>query len=199
VIADNVIIFNEINILHYHCLVARSLLNHCGRDGLVRRKNILSVLMQCLILLCIITLQRVLFGYSLTFGPDTGKGIVGGLDRLSLRNVGHQPNIDYAATMPHYAFIIFQCMFAAITPAFIIGTYAWRIKFSALLAFTVLWATFVYDSLGPGTGGWLKDLGALDFDGGIVFHTHSSVSALVLALLIGEMLLMSCESCLILL
>jgi Amt family ammonium transporter len=86
-------------------------------------------------------------------------------------------------------------MFAAITPAFIIGTYAWRIKFSAFLTFTVLWASFVYDPLGPGTGGWLKDLGALDFDGGIVFHTSSGVSALVLVHLIGKMLLMSCENC----
>jgi len=157
--------------------------------GLVRRKNVLSVLMQCLIILCVITLQWVLFGYSLTFGPDTGQGIIGGLDWLGLRNVGGQPNADYAATIPHYAFMIFQCMFAVITPALIIGTYAERIKFSAFLAFTVLWATFVYDPLGHwvwGTGGWLKDLGALDFAGGIVVHTSSGVSALVLALLIGK-------------
>jgi Amt family ammonium transporter len=157
--------------------------------GLVRRKNVLSVLMQCLIILCVITLQWVLFGYSLTFSPDTGQGIIGGLDWLGLRNVGGQPNADYAATIPHYAFMIFQCMFAVITPALIIGTYAERIKFSAFLAFTVLWATFVYDPLGHwvwGTGGWLKDLGALDFAGGIVVHTSSGVSALVLALLIGK-------------
>jgi len=157
--------------------------------GLVRRKNVLSVLMQCLIILCVITLQWVLFGYSLTFGPDTGQGIIGGLDWLGLRNVGGQPNTDYAATIPHYAFMIFQCMFAVITPALIIGTYAERIKFSAFLAFTVLWATFVYDPLGHwvwGTGGWLKDFGALDFAGGIVVHTSSGVSALVLALLIGK-------------
>jgi len=157
--------------------------------GLVRRKNVLSVLMQCLIILCVITLQWVLFGYSLTFGPDTGQGIIGGLDWLGLRNVGGQPNTDYAATIPHYAFMIFQCMFAVITPALIIGTYAERIKFSAFLAFTVLWATFVYDPLGHwvwGTGGWLRNLGALDFAGGIVVHTSSGVSALVLALLIGK-------------
>jgi Amt family ammonium transporter len=157
--------------------------------GLVRRKNVLSVLMQCLIILCVITLQWVLFGYSLTFGPDTGQGIIGGLDWLGLRNVGGQPNADYAATIPHYAFMIFQCMFAVITPALIIGTYAERIKFSAFLVFTILWATFVYDPLGHwvwGTGGWLKDLGALDFAGGIVVHTSSGVSALVLALLIGK-------------
>jgi len=157
--------------------------------GLVRRKNVLSVLMQCLIILCVITLQWVLFGYSLTFGPDTGQGIIGGLDWLGLRNVGGQPNTDYAATIPHYAFMIFQCMFAVITPALIIGTYAERIKFSAFLAFTLLWATFVYDPLGHwvwGTGGWLRNLGALDFAGGIVVHTSSGVSALVLALLIGK-------------
>jgi ammonium transporter, Amt family len=157
--------------------------------GLVRRKNVLSVLMQCLIILCVITLQWVLFGYSLTFGPDTGQGIIGGLDWLGLRNVGGQPNADYAATIPHYAFMIFQCMFAVITPALIIGTYAERIKFSAFLVFTILWATLVYDPLGHwvwGTGGWLKELGALDFAGGIVVHTSSGVSALVLALLIGK-------------
>jgi Amt family ammonium transporter len=157
--------------------------------GLVRRKNVLSVLMQCLIILCVITLQWVLFGYSLTFGPDTGQGIIGGLDWAGLRNVGGQPNADYAATIPHYAFMIFQCMFAVITPALIIGTFAERIKFSAFLAFTVLWATFVYNPLGHwvwGTGGWLKYLGAMDFAGGIVVHTSSGVSALVLALLIGK-------------
>ncbi|HTZ41575.1 MAG TPA: ammonium transporter [Syntrophales bacterium] len=157
--------------------------------GLVRRKNVLSVLMQCLIILCVITLQWVLYGYSLTFGPDTGLGIIGGLDWFGLRNVGGQPNADYAATIPHYAFMIFQCMFAVITPALIIGTYAERIKFSAFLAFTLLWATFVYDPLGHwvwGTGGWLKELGALDFAGGIVVHTSSGISALVLALLIGK-------------
>ena len=169
------------------------LLYYPARPGvllrLVRRKNVLSVLMQCLIILCVITLQWVLFGYSLTFGPDTGQGIIGGLDWLGLRNVGGQPNTDYAATIPHYAFMIFQCMFAVITPALIIGTYAERIKFSAFLAFTVLWATFVYDPLGHwvwGTGGWLRNLGALDFAGGIVVHTSSGVSALVLALLIGK-------------
>jgi len=157
--------------------------------GLVRRKNVLSILMQCLIILCVITLQWVLYGYSLTFSPDAFKGIIGGLDWAGLRNVGGQPNADYAATIPHYAFMIFQCMFAVITPALIIGTYAERIKFSAFLAFTVLWATFVYNPLGHwvwGTGGWLRELGALDFAGGIVVHTSSGISALVLALLIGR-------------
>jgi Amt family ammonium transporter len=156
--------------------------------GLVRRKNVLSILMQCFIILCVISLQWVLFGYSLTFGPDIG-GIIGNLDWFALKGVGGTPNADYAATIPHGAFMIFQAMFAVITPALIIGTYAERIKFSAFLIFTILWATFVYDPLGHwvwGTGGWLKNLGALDFAGGIVVHTSSGVSALVLALLIGK-------------
>ncbi|MEI8172263.1 MAG: ammonium transporter [Deltaproteobacteria bacterium] len=156
--------------------------------GLVRRKNVLSILMQCFIILCVISLQWVLFGYSLTFGPDIG-GIIGNLDWFALKGVGGTPNADYAATIPHGAFMIFQAMFAVITPALIIGTYAERIKFSAFLIFTILWATFVYDPLGHwvwGTGGWLKNLGALDFAGGIVVHTSSGVSALVLAILIGK-------------
>ena len=157
--------------------------------GLVRRKNVLSALMQCFIILCVISLQWVLYGYSLTFGPDAGRGIIGGLEWAGLKGVGGQPFADYAATIPHYAFMIFQCMFAVITPALIIGTYAERIKFSGFLVFTVLWATFVYDPLGHwvwGIGGWLRNLGALDFAGGIVVHTSSGVSALVLALLIGK-------------
>jgi Amt family ammonium transporter len=156
--------------------------------GLVRRKNVLSVLMQCFIILCVISLQWVLYGYSLAFGPDIG-GFIGNLDWIGLRGVGGAPNADYAATIPHSAFMIFQAMFAVITPALIIGTYAERMKFSAFLIFTILWATFVYDPLGHwvwGTGGWLKSLGALDFAGGIVVHTSSGISALVLALLIGK-------------
>ncbi|MEN6317652.1 MAG: ammonium transporter [Syntrophaceae bacterium] len=156
--------------------------------GLVRRKNVLSVLMQCFIILCVISLQWILYGYSLTFGPDIG-GFIGNLDWAGLRGVGGMPNADYAATIPHSAFMIFQAMFAVITPALIIGTYAERMKFSAFLIFTVLWATFVYDPLGHwvwGTGGWLKGLGALDFAGGIVVHTSSGISALMLAILIGK-------------
>ena len=157
--------------------------------GLVRRKNVLSLLMQCFIILCVISLQWILYGYSLTFGPDTGHGIIGGFDWVGLRGVGGQPNPDYAATIPHSVFMIFQCMFAVITPALIVGAFAERIKFSAFLLFTILWSTFVYDPLGHwvwGMGGWLKNLGALDFAGGIVVHTSSGVSALVMALLIGK-------------
>ena len=157
--------------------------------GLVRRKNVLSILMQCFIIVCIISLQWVLFGYSLAFGPDTGCGIIGSLKWAGLHAVGGQPNADYAATLPHQVFMIFQAMFAIITPALIIGAFAERMKFSAFLVFTLLWSTLVYDPLAHwvwGTGGWLRGLGALDFAGGIVVHVSSGVSALTLAILLGK-------------
>jgi Amt family ammonium transporter len=156
--------------------------------GLVRRKNVLSILMQCFIILCVISLQWVLFGYSLAFGPDF-HGLIGNLSWAGLNGVGSLPNKDYAATIPHSVFMAFQMMFAVITPALIIGAYAERVKFPAFLLFTILWATFVYDPLAHwvwGTGGWLKNLGALDFAGGMVVHISSGVSALVLALLLGK-------------
>jgi Amt family ammonium transporter len=145
--------------------------------------------MQCFIITCVISLQWVLFGYSLAFGPDTGLGIIGSLKWAGLNFVGGQPNADYAATIPHQVFMIFQAMFAIITPALIIGAFAERMKFSAFLIFTVLWATLVYDPLAHwvwGTGGWLRDLGALDFAGGIVVHVSSGISALTLAILLGK-------------
>jgi len=157
--------------------------------GLVRRKNVLSILMQCFIITCVISLQWFLFGYSLAFGPDTGWGIIGSLKWAGLNFVGGQPNADYAATIPHQAFMIFQAMFAIITPALIIGAFAERMKFSAFLLFTLLWATLVYDPLAHwvwGTGGWLRELGALDFAGGIVVHVSSGISALTLAILLGK-------------
>ena len=157
--------------------------------GLVRRKNVLSILMQCFIIMCVISLQWVLFGYSLAFGPDTGQGMIGSLDWAGLRHVGGLPFKDYAETIPHSVFMIFQAMFAVITPALMIGAFAERIKFSSFLVFTILWATFVYDPLSHwlwGTGGWLKNLGALDFAGGIVVHTSSGVSALVMCILLGK-------------
>ena len=125
--------------------------------GLVRRKNMLSVLMQCLMILCLISLQWVAFGYSLSFGPDKGS-VIGSFGWAFLRGVGMQPNADYAATIPHQAFMMFQMMFAVITPALIIGAFAERMKFSALCIFTLLWATFVYDPVAHwiwGTGGFL--------------------------------------------
>ncbi|HOG16819.1 MAG: Ammonium transporter NrgA [Syntrophaceae bacterium PtaU1.Bin231] len=157
--------------------------------GLVRRKNVLSILMQCFVIMCAVGLQWVLFGYSLSFGPDTVHGILGGLDWAGLRSVGGRPNADYAATIPHQAFMIFQAMFATITPALIIGAFAERIRFSGFLLFSLLWSTFVYDPLAHwvwGMGGWLRNLGALDFAGGIVVHVSSGISALVLAILLGK-------------
>jgi len=159
--------------------------------GLVRRKNVLSILMQCFIIMCVISLQWALFGYSLSFGPDAGFGIVGGLKWAGLHHVGDQPVSAYAATIPHTAFMIFQAMFAVITPALMIGAFAERMKFSAFLVFTILWSTFVYDPLAHwvwGTGGWMRNLGGLDFAGGIVVHASSGVSALVLCLLLGKRL-----------
>ena len=112
--------------------------------GLVRKKNVLSILMQCFIVICLVSIQWVLFGYSLAFGPDV-KGIIGNLDWAFLRHVGGDPFAGYSATIPHSVFMIFQAMFAVITPALILGAFAERMKFSAFCLFIVLWATFVYD------------------------------------------------------
>jgi Amt family ammonium transporter len=156
--------------------------------GMVRQKNALGTLMQSFIVLALISIQWVLWGYSLAFGPDKG-GIIGGLEWLGLRGVGQAPNPDYAATIPHQAFMLFQMMFAVITPALITGAFAERKKFSTFIVFILAWATLVYDPLAHwvwGTGGWLRNLGALDFAGGTVVHISSGVSALVAALVIGR-------------
>jgi Amt family ammonium transporter len=156
--------------------------------GMVRQKNALATLMQSFIILALISVQWVLWGYSLAFGPDKG-GIIGGLDWVGLRGVGQEPNADYAATIPHQAFMLFQMMFAVITPALITGAFAERKKFSTFLVFIVAWATLVYDPLAHwvwGVGGWLRGLGALDFAGGTVVHISSGVSALAAALIIGR-------------
>lgn len=155
--------------------------------GMVRKKNVLSVLMQCFVLLCLLTVQWMIFGYSLAFAPS--KFFWGGLSWLGLRGVGLEPYAAYSSTIPHQAFMIFQAMFAIITPALIIGAFAERIKFSAFLVFTLLWATFVYDPLAHwvwGDGGWLKNLGVLDFAGGIVVHTSAGIAALVATIFIGK-------------
>jgi Amt family ammonium transporter len=155
--------------------------------GLVRRKNMLSILMQCFIILAALSVQWVLFGYSLSFSP--GNGFIGSLKWFALRGVGLEPYPDYSSTIPHQAFMIFQAMFAIITPALIIGAFAERMKFSAFLAFTILWATFVYDPIAHmvwGVGGWLRNLGALDFAGGTVVHINAGIAALVTAIVIGK-------------
>lgn len=155
--------------------------------GLVRKKNVLSILMQCAIMLCVISLQWGFFGYSLSFGPD--KGFWGGFKWFALNGVGLEPNPDYAGTIPHQLFMIFQCMFAVITPALIIGAFAERMKFSAFLLFSVLWATFVYSPVTHwiwGANGWLKAMGVLDFAGGIVVHLNAGIAAIVTAIVIGK-------------
>ncbi len=156
--------------------------------GLVRKKNILSILMQCMMAACIISVQWVLFGYSLSFGPDHG-GWIGTLAWAGLKNVGLEPNADYAATIPHQAFMIYQCMFAIITPALILGAFAERMKFSAYCLFTLLWSTIVYDPVAHwvwGVGGFLRNSGALDFAGGTVVHVNAGIAALVTALVLGK-------------
>lgn len=155
--------------------------------GMVRRKNILGVLMQCFSVLGVITIQWILFGYSLSFAPGTG--FWGGLDWVGLKGVGLEPFKEYAPTIPHEAFMLFQAMFAIITPALVIGAFAERMKFSAFLLFSVLWATFVYDPVCHwvwGVGGWLKELGVLDFAGGTVVHVNAGIAALLTAIIIGK-------------
>jgi Amt family ammonium transporter len=154
--------------------------------GLVRGKNVLSILMQCFVTLALVSVTWVLWGYSLAFGPDHG-GLIGDLSWFGLRGVGLEPG-PYADTIPHQAFMVFQLMFAAITPALITGAFAERMKFSAFLAFVLLWSTFIYAPLAHWVwgGGWLGARGALDFAGGTVVHISSGASALVAAAVIGR-------------
>jgi len=156
--------------------------------GLVRKKNMLSILMQCFILMCMITLQWVLFGYSLAFGPDV-KGLIGNLSWAGLQGVTLDPFAAYSATIPHQLFMIYQAMFAIITPGLILGAFAERMKFSAFCVFSLLWATLVYDPVCHwmwGAGGFLKNMGVLDFAGGVVVHINAGVAALVCALVLGK-------------
>jgi Amt family ammonium transporter len=155
---------------------------------MVRKKNALGTIMHSFIILCVVSVIWVLWGYTLAFGPDKG-GWIGGLDWLGLAGVGGEPNTDYAGTIPHQAFMIFQMMFAVITPALITGAFAERMKFSALLLFVVLWSTLVYSPLAHwvwAVGGWVRNMGALDFAGGTVVHISSGVAALAAAFAIGR-------------
>jgi Amt family ammonium transporter len=156
--------------------------------GMVRTKNVLGTIMQSFIALGVITVQWAFFGYSLAFGPDIGH-VIGSLEWAGLRGVGLDPFPGYAATVPHQAFMIFQMMFAVITPALITGAFAERFKFKTYLLFLILWATFVYDPLAHwvwGVGGWIRNLGGLDFAGGLVVHISSGVAALAAALVVGK-------------
>ncbi len=156
--------------------------------GMVRKKNALSTIMFSFAILALISVQWVLYGYSLAFGHDVGH-MIGNLDWLGLNGVGQQPNADYAATIPALAYMIFQAMFAIITVALISGAFVERIKFKAFMVFSLLWATLVYDPIAHwvwGAGGWLRNMGALDFAGGTVVHISSGVSALAIAFVIGS-------------
>ena len=154
--------------------------------GLVRSKNVLGTIMQSFVILCLISLVWVLVGYSLAFGPDVN-GLIGSLAWAGLRGVGLSPHAVYGPTIPHQAFMVFQLMFAAITPALITGAFAERMKFSALILFAVLWSLLIYCPIAHWVwgGGWLAGLGALDFAGGAVVHISSGISALVCALMLG--------------
>lgn len=156
--------------------------------GLVRRKNVLSTLMHSFFVLCLISVQWVLCGYTLAFGPDwRGLGIVGDFSFVGLRGVAATPS-SYAPTIPHAAFALFQMMFAVITPALITGGFAERKRFKAFVIFSLLWSTLVYDPIAHwvwGHGGWIAHLGALDFAGGTVVHVSSGVAALVAAFVLG--------------
>src|SRR5512147_6874 len=156
--------------------------------GMVRRKNVLGTIMHSFISIALVSLQWILFGYSLSFGPDV-KGLIGDFSWAGLGGVGLTPNADYAPTIPHLLFMAYQMMFAVITPALISGAVAERMKFSTFLIFMFVWTTIVYDPVAHwvwGTGGWLKNLGVLDFAGGIVVHATSGFSALAAALYIGK-------------
>ena len=155
--------------------------------GLVRSKNVLGTIMHSFVILCLISLFWVLLGYSLAFGPDV-KGVIGSLAWVGLSGVGLSPHAVYGPTIPHQAFMVFQLMFAAITPALITGAFAERMKFGALILFALLWSLLIYCPIAHWIwgGGWLAGLGALDFAGGAVVHISSGISALVCALVLGR-------------
>ncbi|HAX71963.1 MAG TPA: ammonia channel protein [Firmicutes bacterium] len=156
--------------------------------GMVRQKNVLSTTMHSYTALAIISIQWVFIGYTLAFGSDVF-GIIGGLEHFFLNGVGFEPNAAYSSTIPEQLFMLFQLKFAILTPALISGAFAERMTFKSFIAFLLLWTTFAYDPLAHwvwGDGGWLRQLGALDFAGGNVVHISSGVSALVLALFLGK-------------
>ncbi len=155
--------------------------------GMTRSKNALGTMMQSFAAIGVISLVWMFWGYSLSFGSDLN-GLIGGLDFLALAGVGMQPHESIATNLPHMVFMIFQCMFAIITPALITGAFAERMRFSAFLIFIVLWCTFVYAPLCHWVwgGGWMFKMGALDFAGGAVVHMSSASAALAAALVIGK-------------
>lgn len=158
--------------------------------GMVRSKNILATLMQSFVSLGVISILWVLYGYSLAFGPDVHH-IIGNLDWVMLNHVGLESTPIYSPTIPHQLFMLFQMMFAVITPALITGAFAERFKFKTYLVFLVAWFTIVYCPIAHwvwGQGGWIRNLGGLDFAGGLVVHIASGMSALIVVLVIGKRL-----------
>jgi len=156
--------------------------------GMVRSKNVLSTVMQSFIAISVVSAVWVLYGYSMSFGPDMNH-LIGNLTWSGLRGVGQAPNPDYAATIPHEAFMLFQMMFAIITPALITGAFAERFKFRTYLVFLVFWITFVYCPVAHwvwGVGGWLRNFGTLDFAGGYVVHISSGAAALAASFIVGR-------------
>lgn len=156
--------------------------------GLVRRKNLFSTLVQCLVIFAVVSIVWTLWGYSLVFGPSIN-GIIGDLSRFGLNGVGGAPNLAYAPLIPELLFFAFQLKFAAITPALIIGAFVERIHFRSLLIFIVLWSTLIYSPIAHwvwNSGGWLKTIGAIDFAGGLVVHISAGLSALAAAIVIGR-------------
>jgi Amt family ammonium transporter len=155
--------------------------------GMVRSKNILGTLMENFILLGLISVLWAIYGYSLAFGPDIGH-VIGNLNWIGLAGVGSEPFKTYSETIPHQTFMVYQGMFAIITPALITGAFAERLKFSTFLVFMIIWFTLVYCPVAHwvwGDGGWLRTLGALDFAGGTVVHINAGVAALAAALVVG--------------
>jgi len=155
--------------------------------GMTRRKNVLSTLTLSFAFMALVGVQWVLYGYSLAFGKDIG-GLIGGLNFLGFQGVGGLPNPDYGKTIPHGLFAAFQMMFAVITPALITGAFVERVRFKSFLLFSLIWVTIVYDPLAHwvwAKGGWLNELGVLDFAGGTVVHIAAGYSALAFALVIG--------------
>src|SRR5574344_1222562 len=161
--------------------------------GLVRQKNVLSVIMQCLACVAVVSIMWVAFGYSWVFGTgfkESGSFLnffIGGFDKVFLNGVTTS-SLTTPANIPEIIFVLFQCMFAVITPGLIIGAFAERVRFSGFLLFTILWSVLAYDPMAHFVwgGGWLQQMGALDFAGGTVVHINAGISAIVMALMLGR-------------
>ncbi|GAB6039112.1 ammonium transporter [Fundidesulfovibrio butyratiphilus] len=155
--------------------------------GMARSKNVLGTIMHSFVIVALISIEWAIIGYTMSFGTDIG-GLVGGFDFFGLAGVGQDPSADYAKTVPHLCFMIYQCMFAVITPALISGAFAERTRFSAFLIFTTIWAIVIYNPLAHWVwgGGWLGAMKALDFAGGSVVHMSSGASALAFVLFLGK-------------